>query len=112
MNSSLCRGWVVHRRLLPRVHAFRYPVGMILLDLAEPASVMRLSPLLRASRFAPLSWRESDYLPAWTGTGMSLEEGVRCLLREALGESPAGPIQLLTQLPGCDPLRGTQYPLA
>ncbi len=29
---------------------------------------------------------------------MSLEEAVRCLLREALGESPAGPIQLLTQL--------------
>lgn len=98
MNSSLCHGWVLHRRLLPRVHAFRYPVGMILLDLAEQSSVLALSPLLRASRFAPLSWREADYLPAWTGQGIPLEQAVRCLLREALGESPAGPIQLLTQL--------------
>lgn len=98
MNSSLCRGWVMHRRLLPRVHAFRYPVGMILLDLAEQDSLMRLSPLLRPSRFAPLSWRESDYLPAWTGRGMPLDDAVRCLLREALGEAPSGRILVLTQL--------------
>lgn len=98
MNSSLCRGWVAHRRLLPREHAFRYPVGMILLDLAEQSSLMRLSPLLRASRFAPLSWRESDYLPAWTGQRMPLEEAVRALLHEALGEVPMGSIRLLTQL--------------
>jgi DUF1365 family protein len=98
MKSSLCRGWVMHRRLLPRVHAFRYPVGMVLLDLAEQQSLVRLSPLLHAWRYAPLSWRQSDYLPAWTGQGMPLDEAVRCLLREALGEVPGGPILLLTQL--------------
>lgn len=98
MKSSLCHGWVMHRRLLPRVHAFRYPVGMVLLDLAEQRSLMRLSPLLRPGRFAPLSWRQSDYLPAWTGQGMPLDEAVRGLLREALGEAPTGPILLLTQL--------------
>lgn len=55
MNSCLCRGWVSHRRVLPRLHAFRYPVGMILLDLAEQPQLLQLSPLLRANRFAPLS---------------------------------------------------------
>lgn len=98
MNSSLCRGWVSHRRVLPRLHAFRYPVGMILLDLAEQSQLLQLSPLLRANRFAPLSWGERDYLPAWTSQGLPLVEAVRCLLREALGEAPTGRIELLTQL--------------
>lgn len=98
MNSSLCHGWVGHRRELPRPHAFRYPVGMILLDLAEQQRLLGLSPLLRSSRFAPLSWRERDYLPAWTSQGLPLAEAVRCLLREALGEAPTGRIELLTQL--------------
>ncbi|EPB6599167.1 TPA: DUF1365 domain-containing protein [Pseudomonas aeruginosa] len=98
MNSCLCRGWVSHRRVLPRLHAFRYPVGMILLDLAEQPQLLQLSPLLRANRFAPLSWDERDYLPAWTSQGLPLAEAVRCLLREALGEAPTGRIELLTQL--------------
>lgn len=88
----------MHRRQSPRVHGFRYPVGMILLDLAEQQSLLRLSPLLRASRFAPLGWREGDYLPAWTSQGMPLADAVRALLGEALGEVPGGSIQLLTQL--------------
>ena len=33
MNSSLCYGWVSHRRLAPRFHGFRYRSGMFYLDL-------------------------------------------------------------------------------
>lgn len=97
MNSSLCDGWVSHRRFAPCPHTFRYPVGMLYLDLAELERVLHISRLLRSWRLAPLCWRERDYLPAWTRFGVPLAEAVRELLREALGEAPQGAIHLLTQ---------------
>ncbi|SFG66630.1 DUF1365 domain-containing protein [Pseudomonas sp. NFACC45] len=97
MNSSLCRGWIDHRRYSPRAHGFRYPIGMLYLDLAEQSQVLGLSRLLRGWPLAPLCWRERDYLPARTRLGVPLVEAVRELLAQALGTAPQGAIQLLTQ---------------
>ncbi|VVO64921.1 hypothetical protein PS903_00972 [Pseudomonas fluorescens] len=97
MNSSLCYGWVSHRRLAPRLHAFRYRSGMFYLDLDEQQQLLGLSPLLGASRLAPLCWRETDYLPAWTRRGMPLKDAVREVVAKALGQAPCGAIHLLTQ---------------
>ncbi|MGZ9739194.1 DUF1365 domain-containing protein [Pseudomonas sp. GNP012] len=97
MNSSLCNGWVSHRRLLPRFHGFRYRIGMLYLDLDEQDLLPGLSPLLGASRLAPLCWRETDYLPAWTRRGISLKEAVREVVAKSLGQAPCGSIHLLTQ---------------
>jgi len=58
VNSSLCYGWVIHRRLAPRFHGFRYRIGMLYLDLDEQDLLLGLSPLLGASRLAPLCWRK------------------------------------------------------
>ena len=54
MNSSLCLGWISHRRLTPRVHAFRYRIGMFYLDLDEQTWLMGLSRWLGRWRLAPL----------------------------------------------------------
>lgn len=97
MNSSLCHGWIGHRRQTPRVHAFRYPIGMLYLDLAEQQQVLGLSRLLRPWRMAPLCWRERDYLPALTREGISLIQAVRTIVEQALGSTPQGAIHLLTQ---------------
>ncbi|WP_439124972.1 MAG: DUF1365 domain-containing protein [Pseudomonas rhizophila] len=97
MNSSLCRGWIDHRRYSPRAHGFRYPIGMLYLDLAEQSQVLGLSRLLRGWPLAPLCWRERDYLPARTRLGVPLVDAVRELLAQALGTAPQGAIQLLTQ---------------
>ena len=35
MHSAIYRGWLEHRRMAPRRHAFRYPLFMLYLDLAE-----------------------------------------------------------------------------
>jgi len=35
MHSAIYRGWLEHRRETPRRHAFRYPLFMLYLDLAE-----------------------------------------------------------------------------
>lgn len=98
MNSALCVGWLSHRRLVPKVHAFTYRMGMFYLDLDEHAAWMSLSRGLRPWRLAPLSWRETDYLPALTGRGMPLAQAARSLVCQALGQTPEGPVHLLTQL--------------
>ncbi|MDR0277316.1 MAG: DUF1365 domain-containing protein [Paucimonas sp.] len=100
MNSSLCHGWVSHRRLGPRAHAFRYRIGMFYVDLDEQARLNGLSPWLGSSRWAPLCWRESDYLPSLTHFGCGLAEAARQRVAQACGWRPAGPVHLLTQ-PRC-----------
>ena len=35
MHSAIYRGWLEHRRMAPKRHAFRYPLFMVYLDLAE-----------------------------------------------------------------------------
>ncbi|WP_043307154.1 DUF1365 domain-containing protein [Pseudomonas sp. ML96] len=97
MNSALYQGWVQHRRLLPRGHAFRYRIGLLYLDLAEQDAVLDLSPLCGRSRWAPLAFRESDFLPQFTGHGMRLIDAVRQCVGEALGQAPQGRICLLCQ---------------
>lgn len=100
MNSSLCTGWVSHKRLTPRPHAFRYRIGMFYLDLDEQPWLLGLSRWLGRSRLAPLCWRESDYLPALTRGGMPLAQAARQLVGQATGKAPEGAVHLLTQ-PRC-----------
>lgn len=100
MNSSLCHGWLNHRRLTPGLHAFRYRIGMFYLDLDELPQLLNLSRWLGRSRLAPLCWRETDYLPVLTGRGMPLVEAARLLVGQATGQVPEGAVYLLTQ-PRC-----------
>lgn len=88
MNCSLCMGWVSHRRLTPRLHAFRYRIGMFYLDLDEQTWLMGLSRWLGRWRLAPLCWRETDYLPAQTRHGETLAQAARLLVYQATGICP------------------------
>ncbi|PMW98030.1 DUF1365 domain-containing protein [Pseudomonas sp. FW215-R2] len=97
MNSALYSGWIAHRRFAPRRHEFRYRIGLIYLDLTEQDAVLNLSFLAGANRFAPFSFRETDYLKTFTGRGVRLIDAVRLLVGEALGHEPQGSICLLTQ---------------
>nr|WP_269216582.1 MULTISPECIES: DUF1365 domain-containing protein [Pseudomonas] len=96
----MCQGWVSHRRMTPRHHAFRYRIGMFYLDLDELPWLTSLSCWLGPSRFAPLSWRETDYLPGLTRDGVPLAQAARLLVGQATGHSPEGAVHLLTQ-PRC-----------
>jgi uncharacterized protein len=60
-GSGIYSGWVMHRRLKPRRHRFRYRAWWLLLDLAE---LPRLADRLRwfsCGRFNLFSFYESDY---------------------------------------------------
>lgn len=97
MNSALYSGWVQHRRFVPRGHNFRYRMGLLYLDLSEQEQVLELSPLAGRGRFAPFAFRETDYLPQFTGAGITLIDAVRQRVTEAIGRTPLGRICLLTQ---------------
>lgn len=97
MHSALYSGWVQHRRFTPRAHAFRYRMGLLYLDLDEQDALFALSPLAGRSRWAPFAFRETDYLPRFTASGMRLAEAVRQRVEQALGQRPQGRICLLSQ---------------
>ena len=97
MNSALYSGWVQHRRFAPRGHNFRYRMGLLYLDLSEQEQVLALSPLAGRGRVAPFAFRETDYLPQFTGAGIALIDAVRQRVAEAIGHTPLGRICLLTQ---------------
>jgi DUF1365 family protein len=95
MHSALYHGWLDHRRLAPRRHAFRYRLFMAYLDLAELDQVFRGRWLWSSRRMALARFDRRDHLgdPA-----QSLDEAVRALVAERLGRRPEGPIRLLTHL--------------
>jgi len=95
MNSCIYRGTVRHRRFGPVHHAFRYPLFMMYLDLAELPAVFDGHLLWSARRPAPAWFRRADYLgdPA-----VPLDVAVRDTVECETGRRPAGPIRLLTHL--------------
>jgi uncharacterized protein len=95
MHSAIYRGWLRHRRREPRAHAFRYPVFMMYLDLAELDQVFRGRWLWSARRPAPARFDRADHLG---DQGVPLDQAVRDLVAARTGERPAGPIRLLTHL--------------
>ena len=60
--SAVYRGQVRHRRYGPRAHHFSYALYMLALDLDELDILDAQSRLFSCERFAPLSFRRSDYL--------------------------------------------------
>ena len=98
MRSALYEGEVVHRRLAPRPHEFRYALTLVHLDLDELPEALEGTWLASARRPAPLSFRRRDYLRDVAGrTDRPLKEVVLERVAERLGRRPAGSVSVLTQ---------------
>ena len=95
LNSRLFRGWIRHRRYLPKKHSFHYPVFMSWLDLEELDKLMALSPFWSLERFNLVSFYRRDYLG---DTGQNLSGAVKKCIHEHTGESFKGRICLLTHM--------------
>lgn len=94
--SSLYVGAVGHRRLTPRVHAFRYPLFQALLDLDHLDELCRASPFLSRNRFNWASVHDADYLPDRPEN--TLRARFEAAAQEAGQEPPDGPVFLLANL--------------
>ncbi len=95
MHSAIYCGWLRHRRMVPRPHAFGYRLYMMYLDLAELDSVFAGRWLWSTKRRALARFDRRDHVgdPA-----IPLDRAVRDLVAERTGTRPAGPIRLLTHL--------------
>jgi uncharacterized protein len=98
VHSALYLGSVRHRRLRPRVHAFRFPLFMVYLDLAELPRLFARRWFWSVGRFNLASFRREDHL----GDPLRpLAAEVRALVSAQTGRRPEGPIRLLTHLRYC-----------
>lgn len=93
--SCLYEGWVRHRRREPLPHAFRYPVFMVYLDLAEVDAVFRGRWFWSSRRRALARFDRADHIG---DPRVPLDTAVRDLVEHQTGWRPAGPIRLLTHL--------------
>jgi uncharacterized protein len=93
MHSVLYSGWVRHRRLSPKPHAFSYRLFMLWLDLDEVDTVFAGRWFWSSRRFNLAWWRRADHLGDAT---QPLAESVRDLVEQQSGQRPRGPIRLLT----------------
>jgi uncharacterized protein len=95
MHSAIYRGWLEHRRMAPRRHAFRYPLFMVYLDLAELDGVFAGRWLWSTRRWALARFDRRDH---FGDPAVPLEQAVRDLVAERTGTRPRGPVRLLTHL--------------
>jgi DUF1365 family protein len=95
MRSAIYSGWLEHRRMAPRRHAFRYPLFMVYLDLAELDTVFAGRWLWSTRRPALARFDRRDHLG---DAAVPLDHAVRDLVAEHRGARPRGPIRLLTHL--------------
>jgi uncharacterized protein len=93
--SCLYEGWVRHRRRGAVAHAFRYPLFMCYLDLAELDDVFRGRWLWSATRTALARFHRADH---FGDPHVPLDVAVRDLVARETGHRPDGPIRLLTHL--------------
>ncbi|HAZ60542.1 MAG TPA: DUF1365 domain-containing protein [Gammaproteobacteria bacterium] len=94
-GAALYRGWLRHRRHLPRAHVFQQSLYLAWLDLDRLDEDFRGLWLWSHRRIAPLSFRRRDHLGR---PSEPLAEAVRSHVQTALGHRPLGPVRLLTHL--------------
>jgi len=95
VHSAIYKGWLRHRRFLPRQHRFSYRVFMMYLDLDELETVFNLSPLWSEKSWRPVRFQRSDFLG---DADIPLDQAVRQRIQEETGHWHQGPIRILTNL--------------
>jgi len=95
MKSGIYEGQVRHSRTHPALHAFRYRVFMMFLDLDELSSVFKGRWFWSTTRPALARFRRSNHLGS---ENQSLRKSVLDVIERDSGHRPNGPVRLLTNL--------------
>ena len=62
LNSCIYSGNIRHRRFTPKKHSFSYKLFFLAIDLDELDEIAEIGPWFKKDRFAPMSFRCTDYL--------------------------------------------------
>lgn len=93
MNSQIFYGTLWHRRELPRVHEFRYPLITFGIDLSELDALDRWAPLFGYRHQALFGIRDADYL---SHLGGSIQEKLHQVISSQLALPPPAKTILVT----------------
>lgn len=83
-KSAIYQGWVMHRRLQPRHHRFRYRVFAMLIDLDELEALDKGLSLFAWNRRSLFSFHDKDHGPS---SNKKKREPLKDWLNKLLGES-------------------------
>jgi DUF1365 family protein len=81
--SAIYEGWVMHRRLTPRHHRFKYSVFALLLDMDELPALDRDLRLFKYNRSGLFSFHDRDHGPMEAGEPRDLRRWLDSLLADA-----------------------------
>lgn len=95
MNSGIYTGTILHRRVAPTAHEFRYRMFMMYLDLDELPGLFDGRWAWSARRPALAWFRRADYLG---DPNQPLADAVRDEAERHTGRRPEGPVRVLTHL--------------
>ena len=95
MRSCIYEGTIRHRRFRPRSNQFQYRLFFMFLDLAELPELFDIHPLWSVEKFNLATFCRRDH---FGDPNIPLDQAVRDLVKQNLGERPDGPIRLLTHL--------------
>ncbi len=95
MQSGIYEGQVRHTRKSPVLHAFRYRLFMMYLDLDELPGLFEGRWFWSATRPALARFRRSNHLG---DNEQPLRDAVLDLVETESGRRPGGPVRLLTNL--------------
>ncbi|MCW8996350.1 MAG: DUF1365 domain-containing protein, partial [Psychromonas sp.] len=62
LTSCIYSGQIRHRRFTPKQHHFTYQLFFVAIDLDELDEITQMGSWLKKDKFAPLSFRCTDYL--------------------------------------------------
>ncbi len=94
LNSCLYECSVMHHRLAPKEHQFRYNIFMAYFDLDEIDEIAQRVPLFSRNRFNLYTFRDSDHLPL--GQKSAKENLVAYLAKNGVAFPVGGRVKLLT----------------
>lgn len=94
LASGLYECTIVHARLAPRPHRFRYRIFLFALDLDELPAIARRTGPFSLGRPNLYSFRDADFMP--TGAPGTLKERVLHFLAERGVDLPGGRVLLVT----------------
>lgn len=93
-RHRLLTGRVLHARLSPKRHRFKYRLSMLFLDLDHLKDAFKDRWFWSLEKANLATFRRRDYLP---GTQGNLAEAARQLVEQATGTRPEGSVLLMTQ---------------
>ncbi|MDA8139070.1 MAG: DUF1365 domain-containing protein [Desulfobacteraceae bacterium] len=93
MNSSIYEGTIRHRRYRPRANHFQYRLFFMYLDLAELPTLFDGHPPWSFEKPNLAYFRRADH---FGDPRQPMDTAVRELVRQHTGQSPQGPIRMLT----------------